>query len=951
MTDERWSRLRELFDRLRELPAGERPAAIERELPDEPALRLELAALMQSHDEAGGFLADPPTPAAGSIIGPFRLIEPIGEGGFAVVHLAEQVQPIRRRVALKLIKPGMDSRQVIARFETERQALALMDHPRIAQVFDAGETETGRPWFAMEYVPGVPITVFCDSEQLPLRERLQLFLQACDAIQHAHQKGVIHRDIKPSNILVARRDGAPALKVIDFGIAKATGETDLGGSLVTREGMIVGTAGYMSPEQLGAIRGPVDTRSDIYSLGVLLYELLSGDLPIDRERLRNATWVEAMQMVLADPPTPAERAAGARTDEAAGKRSTSTRTLLRTLRGELEWITLRALEREPDRRYASASELAADLRRYLADEPVSAAAPGTRYRLRKFARRHRVGVAAAALVTVAIVTGGIAATVGLDRALRAERTARREAESARQVSEFMVELFHGSSPGVGHDSLTVRGLLDRGRERIERDPPADPQVRARLLGAISDSYLNLERYEDGLAAARAALAAIESARPPDDLEIARYLDKLANGFSMAGRRDSIPLLVDRALALQARSRRKDPALLASCYYRQARRQMDLGSIEAADSLCGLALAAATSVPEPDPTQMLRIHGTRATLASWRFQWDRVVSENRSALEYSGLAKDPMRTVQFHSALSTGFVGVGQLDSALTQATLGADLARRLYAPDHLGLARALSQLADVQRAREDYRGALTTQDEVVRIMRGKPGRETDLAFELAMLGDIHRSAGQMAPAIARTSEALALYRARLGTGDIRVAETMTNLANNHMDAGHPAVAESLYRGAIAILEAADDHTVLLPVAREQYANLCLDRDRLAEAETLFARAWTGFDSSDAGLRPFAGDNLIGRARVTVRRGRTAEAESLVAIGVRVRRGPLPEDAHELVDTWLCLAEVHWLAGSRDAAMRSLGMARRCGGRDADLARYPRLQATRSRPDYPFVSSP
>ncbi|MCC6652796.1 MAG: serine/threonine protein kinase, partial [Candidatus Eisenbacteria bacterium] len=263
MADERWSRLRELFERVRELPSGERDAVLERELANESGLRRELDALLRAQDEASGFLADRPAPAAGTVVGAYTLIEPIGEGGFAVVYLAEQVVPLRRRVALKLIKPGMDSKQVIARFEAERQALALMDHPGIAQVFDAGETVAGRPYFAMEHVPGAPVTRFADAERLSLRERLQLFLQACDAIQHAHQKGVIHRDIKPSNILVARRDGAPALKVIDFGIAKATGETSLGEAGMTREGMIVGTAGYMSPEQLGAVRAPVDTRSDL----------------------------------------------------------------------------------------------------------------------------------------------------------------------------------------------------------------------------------------------------------------------------------------------------------------------------------------------------------------------------------------------------------------------------------------------------------------------------------------------------------------------------------------------------------------------------------------------------------------------------------------------------------------------------------------------------------------
>jgi serine/threonine protein kinase/Flp pilus assembly protein TadD len=403
-------------------------------------LRRRVSQLLAAHREAGSSLGTATEPAAtgdeligerpGTQIGPYKLLEPIGEGGFGVVFMAEQQEPVRRKVALKVLKPGMDTRQVVARFGAERQALALMDHPNIAKVHDAGETDSGRPYFVMELVKGAPITDFCDQNRLPVRERLVLFADVCRAVQHAHQKGVIHRDLKPSNVLVTLYDGTPVPKVIDFGIAKATGQLLTDRTLFTGFGQLVGTPLYMSPEQAALSGLDVDTRSDVYSLGVLLYELLTGTTPFTRERLRTAGLDELRRIIREEePPRPSTRLSTLGPDAV----TASARRLSQLLRGELDWLVMKCLEKDRTRRYESAADLAGDVERYLHDEPVRACPPSARYRLGKFARRHKAGLVLAGLVLGFLVAlGGVVGWVTHDRATR---LATRRLEVARAVDE------------------------------------------------------------------------------------------------------------------------------------------------------------------------------------------------------------------------------------------------------------------------------------------------------------------------------------------------------------------------------------------------------------------------------------------------------------------------------------------------------------------------------------
>src|SRR5262245_17903383 len=476
--------------------AADRAAFLNLACGDNLGLRADVEALLRADARSGDLLDLPETlpdtinrwsEESGSVIGSYKLLEQIGEGGFGVVFMAEQTAPVRRKVALKVLKPGMDTRQVVTRFEAERQALALMDHPNIARVFDGGAAASGRPYFVMELVKGVPITAFSDESHLPVRQRLGLFLDVCAAVQHAHQKGIIHRDIKPSNVLVSSHDGVPVVKVIDFGVAKAVGQQLTDKTVYTQLDQMVGTPLYMSPEQAGQSGLDVDTRTDVYALGVLLYELLTGLTPFDGERLKAAGYDEVRRIIREEEPArPSMRLCtlGHEADTVSANRQTDPRHLSRLLRGELDWIVMKALEKDRCRRYESASAFAADVGRYLNDEPVLACSPSAGYRLRKFARRNRGGLAVAGLALSFLVLLGSA----IGWALR-DRSAR-QAEAAHQVRESLTR----ARVWVVEDKLALaRQFLAEARGRIGTDRAALRSL-AEEVEALEAELGRLERF-------------------------------------------------------------------------------------------------------------------------------------------------------------------------------------------------------------------------------------------------------------------------------------------------------------------------------------------------------------------------------------------------------------------------------------------------------------------------
>jgi serine/threonine protein kinase len=595
------------------------PAFVERFCAGDEAVRAAVERLLLAQAAIGAFheqtrpprlaVEEPMRERAGAVIGPYKLMEQIGEGGMGLVFVAAQQEPVRRKVALKVIKPGMDTREVIARFEAERQVLALMDHPGIARVLDAGATESGRPYFVMELVKGVPITEYCDKHQLKPRERLELFVSVCQAVQHAHQKGIIHRDVKPTNILVSSHDGAPMVKVIDFGVAKALGRQLTEKTVYTGFVQMLGTPLYMSPEQAEMSGLDIDTRTDIYALGVLLYELLTGTTPFVEARFKEASFDEIRRIIREEePPKPSTRLStlAQAVETVSANRQSDPKRLGQLVRRELDWIVMKCLEKDRNRRYETASALAADVQRYLRDEPVLAGPPGAGYRIRKFVRRHRKPVLAAALVLFALVAGLAGTTWGLvraeiarqdaesarlaegearrqaaeqakaetlqraraeaneQRALEERRRAEEEnriAEAVRRFLQFDLlrqadvlfqadKLRRAGSDFEIQDDPTVRELLDRAAaeltpEKIEAKFPGQRRVQAEILNTIGSTYLGVGDYPKAvnhLTRARDQIVQVLGPDHPRTLAVSR---NLAEAYRRTGRTAEALALVEQ----------------------------------------------------------------------------------------------------------------------------------------------------------------------------------------------------------------------------------------------------------------------------------------------------------------------------------------------------------------------------------------------------------------------
>ncbi|MDX1443354.1 MAG: protein kinase [Gammaproteobacteria bacterium] len=589
MADRNATRVRELFDDLVDQPADVRAAKLDELQQESPSIAERLRRLLGAHDRATSFGSILQTDGRPSnppeTIGPYRLLERLGEGGMGVVYLAEQRKPVNRRVAIKIIRPGMASKEVIQRFEAERQALALMSHPGIARILDGGETESGLPYFVMEHVSGLPLLRYCNEKKLDIRARLQLMHKVCQAVQHAHQKGVIHRDLKPSNILVSEEHGEPHPKIIDFGVAKAIAQPLTSAALHTRFGSMVGTPDYMSPEQCSSGNIDIDTRSDVYSLGAILYELLSGQLPYNFEQRKLGEADILLALRNEHPQTLSRRARDTSEAAARDRRFEEGRFLARALRGELDWIVGKAISPIRQYRYDSALALADDIDRYLHDVPVLAAPPSLAYRSRKFVARHTLGVSLAGISLTLLAIFSVLMTLQVAET-RAERNrAIAEARSSAAAIEFLLHSFRVPQEfGEIGGNLPIRTVLDRNREALLEETELTLDARLRINMALADAYQALGLHEDAAKVLEEAVQFLNAIGEPIPTRIKVDLADVARLSHDTQRARS--LLVE--VLEETEGGKNDKSIRETALLLLAMVEMDMGRLDEARRLLSLA---------------------------------------------------------------------------------------------------------------------------------------------------------------------------------------------------------------------------------------------------------------------------------------------------------------------------------------------------------------------------
>ena len=868
-----------IFVQAVEKSGAEREAFLHQACGDNTALLMEVEAFLAASENAGDFLSFPitaltpmafETPSGsfegpGSVIGPYKLLEIIGEGGFGSVFMAEQNRPVRRKVALKIIKLGMDTKQVIARFEAERQALAMMEHPNIAKVLEAGATETGRPYFVMELVRGVRITEYCNSQKLTTRQRIELFIHVCNAIQHAHQKGIIHRDIKPSNVLVTMHDDKAVPKIIDFGIAKATTQQLTDKTLFTNYHQFIGTPAYMSPEQAQMSEWDIDTRSDIYSLGVLLYELLTGTTPFDAKQLFNKSESEIQRIIReVEPPRPSTRLnalAQASLKDAAEQRQCDPKQLSRMLRRDLDWIVMKCLEKDRTRRYDAANDLAKDIERYLNNEMVVASPPSKLRRIQKLVRRNKLVFIVAGIVTASMFTGLAFSTwsffreqLARQQAETERRTAEAEAAKSHQVAQFLEDMLNGVRPSValGRDTTLLREILDKTAERVGTDLRDQPEVEAELRATIAQTYFGLGLYAKSEAMDRQALALRRKTFGDESPKVAESLDDLAGTLHEENKDAEGEAAVREAVAIQR-------------------------------SLLG-----------PENLAVARsLH-----LLGILFYGQKKMTESESAFRQALamrrkiLGNDDPEAALWLNGVAIALDHQGKLAEAETAYRQALSIQKKVYGPEHPDMEVLLDNLANILIKQGKLAEAEVVAREVLALQRKMLGDEHPHELRsLWILCNVLQNQSKLAEAEGVAREILARQKKRLGDNCPEVAAALNRLGGLLAQEGRPAEAEPVLRQGL-------EFKGYMPLgdfperawAFYNYASLLGDQDRYVEAEANYRQA-LGLMNILFGPESWAtAITMNDLADLLEKRGRATEAEPLFrhATGI-ARKQPARQD--------------------------------------------------------------
>jgi eukaryotic-like serine/threonine-protein kinase len=737
-----------------------------------------------------------------STIGPYRLVQMVGTGGMGEVWRAEQTAPFHRTVALKLIKAGMDTRAVVARFESERQALALMEHPNIAKVFDAGATPEGRPYFVMEYVPGLSITSYCDKHRLSIRDRLLLFTQVCEGVQHAHQKAIIHRDLKPSNVLVSEVDQKPVPKIIDFGLAKATGPRLSQATMYTEAGGVVGTPDYMSPEQASSERN-IDTRTDVYSLGVILYELLVGMLPFSSQG--GGLTPSVLEKLRADQPTlPSSKikALGESLEESAEKRHEEPQSLRRHLRGELDWIAVKALEHDRSRRYGSPAELAADIQRYLNDEPVLAGPPSTTYRALKFIRRHRFGVGVATVALILLVAFAVTMALQARRIAKERDRANREAAASERVADFMTQMFKVSDPGEARgNSVTAREILDKASKDVDNGLANDPQLQAQMMNTMGTVYENLGLFSQAEPLLRHAL------------EIRRQMLGNSN-------KDTLKSMYQLSEVLTWK-----------------------GNAAEAEKLCGESFEGRRTVLGPENRDTLTSMNWLVWILFIEGQYPEAEKLARQTVEITRRALGPQDKVTLSAMGRLGVILTEErkLPEAEAIQREGVEIRRQTLGPEHPDTLAATSNLATLLHAEGKFseseklnRDALPVWERVF----GSENAKTLMVVENLAI-DV-KDQGRYAEAEKLDRGALELELKKFGPDNRSTLITMTNLAETLAGEGNFSEAEQLLRQTVdgKRRTMGPEHPSIF-YSLDTLGDVLKKEKRYAESEKIYRQAFDG----------------------------------------------------------------------------------------------------------------